>query len=199
MAVFTFIVSVLFAYLLGSVSFSYIAGKMVAGVDIRQHGSGNAGATNTLRVIGVKWGLIVLLADVVKGVLAVAFAHLITGGSLVAMTFAGLFSIVGHNWPIYYGFRGGKGIATTIGVLFTLSFMPALYAGLVGLVLIVLTRYVSLGSLVFVTLTPIFAIAMRLPWYVIVIAFVIAIMSFWRHRSNIERLLHGQERKVFQR
>ncbi len=199
MAVFTFIVSVLFAYLLGSVSFSYIAGKMVAGVDIRQHGSGNAGATNTLRVIGVKWGLIVLLADVVKGVLAVAFAHLITGGSLVAMTFAGLFSIVGHNWPIYYGFRGGKGIATTIGVLFTLSFMPALYAGLVGLVLIVLTRYVSLGSLVFVTLTPIFAIAMRSPWYVIVIAFVIALMSFWRHRSNIERLLHGQERKVFQR
>ena len=199
MAVFTFIVSVLFAYLLGSVSFSYIAGKMVAGVDIRQHGSGNAGATNTLRVIGVKWGLIVLLADVVKGVLAVAFAHLITGGSLVAMTFAGLFAIIGHNWPIYYGFRGGKGVATTIGVLFTLGFMPALYAGLVGLVLIVLTRYVSLGSLVFVTLTPIFAIAMRSPWYVIVIAFVIALMSFWRHRSNIERLLHGQERKVFQR
>ena len=199
MAVFTFIVSVLFAYLLGSVSFSYIAGKMVAGVDIRQHGSGNAGATNTLRVIGVKWGLIVLLADVVKGVLAVAFAHLLTGGSLVAMTFAGLFAIIGHNWPIYYGFRGGKGVATTIGVLFTLGFMPALYAGLVGLVLIVLTRYVSLGSLVFVTLTPIFAIAMRSPWYVIVIAFVIAIMSFWRHRSNIERLLHGQERKVFQR
>ncbi len=191
------VVSILFAYLLGSISSSYIAGKMAAGVDIREHGSGNAGATNTLRVLGVKLGLIVFIADIVKGVLAVAFAHLVTNGSETAMAFSGLFAVLGHNWPIYFGFRGGKGVATTIGVLMTIALVPSLYAGLVALVLLIFTRYVSLSSLTFVTLTPIFQLFSHTAAVTVIISFVLLVLSFWRHRANIDRLLHGREHRVF--
>ena len=193
------VVSILFAYLLGSVSSSYIAGKMTAGVDIREHGSGNAGATNTLRVLGWKLGLVVLIADVVKGILAVAFAHLVTNGSVTAMALSGLFAVIGHNWPVYFSFRGGKGVATTIGVLMTIAWVPSIYAALVALVLLVFTRYVSLASLTYVTLTPLFQLFLHTSAIVIIISFVIAALSFWRHRTNIDRLLHGRENRVFSR
>lgn len=191
------IVSMIFAYLLGSISSSFIAGKMVSGVDIREHGSGNAGATNILRVIGWRVALVVLFADLVKGVLAISFAHLATNGSFNAMALSGLSAIIGHNWPVYFGFRGGKGVATTIGVLFTLSFFPALYAALAALVLLLTLRYVSLAALVFVALTPIFQIAMHTHGSFVWISVIIAAMAFWRHRGNIERLMKGREPRVF--
>ncbi len=191
------VVSILFAYLLGSISSSYIAGKMAAGVDIREHGSGNAGATNTLRVLGYKLGLIVFIADIAKGVLAVAFAHLVTNGSETAMALSGLFAVLGHNWPIYFGFRGGKGVATTIGVLMTIALVPSLYAGLVALVLLIFTRYVSLSSLTYVMLTPIFQLFFHTAAITVIVSFVLLLLSFWRHRGNIDRLLHGREHRVF--
>lgn len=193
------IICVLFAYLLGSISVSFIAGKVVSGVDIRDHGSGNAGATNSLRVLGWKIGVVVLIADILKGVLAIAFAHLLTGDSHWAMALSGLFAVIGHNWPIYFQFRGGKGVATTIGVLLTLSAVPLLYAGLVALVLLLFTRYVSLSSLVLVTLTPIFEIALHAPVVYIWISFILTILTFWRHRGNIDRLVHGEEHRLFSR
>ncbi|PWI59090.1 glycerol-3-phosphate 1-O-acyltransferase PlsY [Sulfoacidibacillus thermotolerans] len=191
--------SIIFAYLLGAISSSYIAGKVASGVDIRDHGSGNAGATNTLRVLGPKLALLVLVADIVKGILAIAFAHLATNGSQWAMALSGLAAIIGHNWPIYFNFRGGKGVATTIGVLATLSFPPALYAGLVAIALLLLTRYVSLAALTFVTLTPIFQIAMHTPAPYIWVSVIILLMTFWRHRTNITRLRKGVEHRIFSR
>lgn len=191
--------SMIFGYLLGAISSSYIAGKVATGVDIREHGSGNAGATNTLRVLGLKLALIVLIADILKGVLAIAFAHLVTSDSDWAMALAGLAAIVGHNWPVYFGFRGGKGVATTIGVLITLSFLPAIYAGLVAIALLLITRYVSLAALVFVILVPIFQIAMHSSGPYIWVSIIIVLMTFWRHRSNITRLRQGIEHRIFTR
>lgn len=193
------IVCILFAYLLGSISVSFIAGKLVSGLDIREHGSGNAGATNSLRVLGWKVGIVVLLADIFKGVLAIAFAHLLTGDSPWAMALAGLFAVIGHNWPVYFQFRGGKGVATTIGVLLTLSPVPVLYAGVVALALLLLTRYVSLASLVLLALSPIFEIALHAPSPYIWISFILAVLTFWRHKGNIMRLVHGEEHRLFSR
>jgi len=193
------ILCIIFSYFLGSISSSYIAGRLVSGVDIRDHGSGNAGATNSLRVLGWRVGVVVLTADILKGVLAISFAHLLTNGAPWAMGLSGLFAVVGHNWPVYFQFRGGKGVATTIGVLLTLSALPTLYAGLVAIALLLLTRYVSLASLVLVLLTPLFALALPIPAPYIWIAFILAILTYWRHRSNIERLLRGKERKIFSR
>jgi glycerol-3-phosphate acyltransferase PlsY len=194
-----FIASIVFAYLLGSISSSFIAGKLAAGVDIREHGSGNAGATNTLRVLGWKLGIVVLVADVAKGVLAIAFAQLVSGGSLGAMAFAGLFAVVGHNWPVYFGFRGGKGVATTIGVLGTFAFFPTLYAVLAALVLLLFLRYVSLSSMVLVSLTPFLELFWHTPAWFIVITFVIAIVVDLRHLPNIDRLRNHREPKLFGR
>ncbi|GIM48207.1 glycerol-3-phosphate acyltransferase 2 [Collibacillus ludicampi] len=190
------IFAVAIAYLLGSISSSYLAGRMIAGIDIREHGSGNAGATNTLRVLGPKVAAVVLLADLLKGVVAVLIAERLTGGQETAGVFAGIAAIAGHNWPIYYGFRGGKGIATTIGVTFTLVPLAALSAGLVAILLLLLLRIVSLASLTFTTLMPIFVFIYHLPMNDFWFTLILAVMALWRHRSNIDRLLKGEEKRL---
>lgn len=193
---------ILFSYLLGSVSFSYLFGKVLKGIDIRQHGSGNAGATNTLRVLGVGPGVTVLLLDVVKGILAVLAARTFASDVEWLHVLAGVAAIVGHNWPVYFGFRGGKGIATTIGVTATLISLPALYAGIIGLAIIAITRYVSLGSLIFTLLMPIFLLIPATQGNqhgvaVLIFAILICIFAWVRHRSNIVKLLQGRENKIF--
>lgn len=150
------VMAILAGYLLGSISFSYVIAKRVAGIDIRQHGSGNAGATNTLRVLGKGPGILVLLLDAFKGMAAVWLALWLTDGNHLITAIAGAAAIIGHNWPVFYGFKGGKGIATTIGVIASLSFISFLWSLLATLVIIFVTRYVSLGSLVFLVLIPIF-------------------------------------------
>ncbi|MBU8907229.1 glycerol-3-phosphate 1-O-acyltransferase PlsY [Desertibacillus haloalkaliphilus] len=193
------ILSVILAYLLGSISFSYLIAKKIKKVDIRKHGSGNAGATNTLRVLGVGPAIAVLALDVIKGIVSVAIAGALAGPGWVPVL-AGLAAILGHNWPIYYGFRGGKGVATTIGVLASLVFFPALFAGIIAIASIFITRMVSLGSLLFVIGTPVFTIVF-LTYYGYPIAYfylacIVAVLSVWRHRSNIVRLLKGTESRI---
>lgn len=185
------------SYLLGSISFSFLMGKMVKKIDIRKHGSGNAGATNTLRVLGLGPALIVLACDIAKGIAAVWIGVWLGDGSAWAPVLSGLAVIIGHNWPVFFGFRGGKGIATTIGVLATLCFIPALFAGIIAILSIVIWRYVSLGSLLFTTLTPIFLLLLRthsdeILWASVVI-FVLAAV---RHRTNVMKLLRKEENKL---
>lgn len=195
------ILTVLFSYLVGSLNFSYIIAKKIKKVDIRKHGSGNAGATNTLRVLGLGPAITVLALDVLKGIVAVLIAAWIAPDQTgLFPALAGLAAILGHNWPIYYGFRGGKGVATTIGVLATLVFFPALWAGIIAILSIIFTKYVSLGSLLFAVLTPIFVFFL-FPYYeypvlYLYLAGVVAILSLWRHRANIGRLLTGTESKL---
>lgn len=192
---------VLFGYLLGSVSFSYLIAKKIKKIDIRSTGSGNAGATNTMRLLGVGPAICVLLLDVFKGVVPVFLAMALTSDPLVHIL-AGFAAILGHNWPIYFGFRGGKGVATTIGVIATLMFYPALIAGVIAIASIVITRYVSLGSLLFAAFTPIAALLIwplplaTYPLEYIYLSALLAIMSLWRHRTNVSRLLAGTESKL---
>lgn len=185
-------------YLIGSISFSYLFGKMLKGIDIRQHGSGNAGATNTMRVLGVGPAVTVLLLDGLKGVAAVVIARLIAPDMAAPAVLAGIFAIIGHNWPIYFGFRGGKGIATTIGVMATLSFWPALIAGVLAILVIAITRIVSLGSLLFALSLPIAIFAMDVPDAPLIgsAAALVCVFAFVRHRSNIVKLIQGRENKL---
>ncbi|WHY70266.1 glycerol-3-phosphate 1-O-acyltransferase PlsY [Fictibacillus enclensis] len=186
------------AYLLGSISFSYIITKGLNKGDIRKLGSGNAGATNTLRVIGVGPAIFVLLLDVLKGMVPVWVA-LSLHFPLTTAIIAGGMAIIGHNWPVYYGFKGGKGVATTIGVFVVASFFPSLIAGILVILIIALTRYVSLGSIVFMILTPVLMFVFRsVPVEAALIALLIGLLSIWRHRTNISRLLNGNERKLGQ-
>ena len=190
------IIAVILCYLLGSVSFSVLLAKLLKGIDIRQHGSGNAGATNTLRVLGTGPAIFVLALDVLKGIAAVWIGIWMGSDSEWLPGLCGIAAIIGHNWPLYFRFRGGKGIATAIGVLATLCFLPALYAGIIAILSIVFTRYVSLGSLIFVLLTPVFLVIMSYPWPVFWTSLVIGIFAFWRHRANIVKLMQGKENKL---
>jgi acyl phosphate:glycerol-3-phosphate acyltransferase len=196
------IISIIVGYLLGSISFSYVFAKKIKKVDIREHGSGNAGATNTLRVLGVGPAIAVLLLDALKGIVAVLLAVYLVGDGL-APAAAGLAAIVGHNWPVFLRFKGGKGVATTIGVLATLVFWPALYAGIIAIISIVITRFVSLGSLLFLLLTTLFMIVFN-DYFVYPIEYtylliIVTILSYWRHRANISRLIKGNENKIGQK
>lgn len=194
------IIAIVLSYLLGSVSFSVVLAKLLKGIDIRQHGSGNAGATNTLRILGKGLTIAVLLLDVLKGIGAIWLGKWLGGGNEWIPALCGLAAIVGHNWPVYFRFRGGKGIATTIGIMATLCFFPALCAGIIAILLIVFTRYVSLGSLVFVALTPIsllvFGLIQGFDWPIFWSSLVICLFAFWRHRSNIVKIVQGRENKI---
>ncbi|WP_028561312.1 glycerol-3-phosphate 1-O-acyltransferase PlsY [Paenibacillus pinihumi] len=190
------VLPIVISYLLGSVAFSILIARWVRGIDIRQHGSGNAGATNTLRILGKGPALFVFLLDVGKGVLAVFIGNWFSGGNIWVMVLSGLASIVGHNWPIWFRFKGGKGIATTVGVMLTVAFIPALFAGIAAIALIAITRYVSLGSLVFAAMTPVFVLLLDRPLPLLWGSLVLCIFAFLRHRTNIAKLLQGKENKL---
>jgi acyl phosphate:glycerol-3-phosphate acyltransferase len=185
------------AYLIGSISFSTLIGRWFGKIDIREHGSGNAGATNTLRVLGARYAIIVLLLDIAKGVVAVWIAMGLGGGNPWVTCVSGFCAVAGHNWPVYFGFRGGKGIATTIGVLLILMPKSLLIACLIAVILIAVTRYVSLGAIILTIVTPIMGGLLHAGTGRIILAIIIALVSIWRHRKNIRRLLQGQEHRVF--
>ncbi len=182
-------------YLLGSVSFSIVIAKWLKGIDIRQHGSGNAGATNTLRILGKGPGLLVFFLDIMKGVAAVLIGSLSSMNGWVPVL-CGLAAIIGHNWPVWFRFKGGKGIATTAGVIAALAFFPALIAGIIAILTIAITRYVSLGSLLFATLTPIFIIWLDFSWPLLSVSLILCLFAFVRHRTNIVKLFQGTENKL---
>lgn len=184
------------SYLLGSVSFSVLLAKLLKGIDIRQYGSGNAGATNTLRVLGKGPAILVLVLDVLKGIAAVWLGTWVGGWGTWVAALCGIAAIIGHNWPLYFRFRGGKGIATTIGVMATLCLWPALLAGIIAILSIFITRYVSLGSLIFVALTPVFLWVTGFTQPVLWTSLIIAVFAFWRHRMNIVKIVEGRENKI---
>jgi glycerol-3-phosphate acyltransferase PlsY len=192
---FTSLLAVVVSYLLGSVSFSILFARWLRKIDIRQHGSGNAGATNTLRVLGKGPAIAVFLLDIAKGIAAVSLGRLLGDAEWVPVA-AGLAAIVGHNWPLYFRFKGGKGIATTIGALAMLAFLPALVAGIVAILTIVFTRYVSLGSMVFAVLLPIAIALFHLNAVYVWGAVIVAVLAVLRHRKNIEKLFKGTENKI---
>lgn len=193
------VVSFIVSYLIGSISFSYLITKKIKKIDIRKTGSGNAGATNTLRVLGVGPAIGVLLLDVLKGVVSILIARSL-GLADWAVALSGLFAVVGHDFPSYYGFKGGKGVATTIGVFFMIMPLYALIAGVTAILIIAFSRFVSAGSLFFLLFTPVLGwILGNYSAGVLIAAFLIAVLAFYQHRGNISRLAHGKENKIGQK
>lgn len=200
-------------YLCGLLQTGYIYGRM-HGMDIRQHGSGNSGATNTLRVLGKKAGLVVFLGDALKALIPCLAARLIFGSRPETAGMAYLYAlylgfgvILGHNFPFYMNFKGGKGVAATAGLLASLDWRLMLACAAVFLVSVLLTHYVSLGSILvavtfFLVNTWLACVGDYglnrevLPEFLVLLA-VISLMTIWRHKANIKRLLAGNENKIF--
>ena len=189
-----FIVAAVASYLLGSIPNGLILGKGIWGVDLRQHGSGNIGATNAWRTIGKAGGISIFFLDMLKGALS-AYLGLSLGGELAGIV-CGLLAIAGHSWSIFLGFKGGKGVATGLGVIATLMPWVTLIVFAVWLAIVKITGYVSLGSVVGAVLVPVLALAMGLHTDFMALGVIAAVFIVYRHKSNIGRLLNGTESKI---
>jgi glycerol-3-phosphate acyltransferase PlsY len=196
----------LLGYLCGSLPFGYFAGR-ISGTDIRAAGSGNIGATNVLRVLGKKWGYAVFLADAFKGFAAVRLSSLIAEQVISARPYAEYFAIlaavtciVGHTFPVWLRFKGGKGVATSVGAVFGLMPIAAITIFTIWVIVFEITRYVSVASIVAASSLPI-TIAVLMRWKIIqgtgllYFSSVMLILVLWRHRSNFSRLLKGTEQR----
>ena len=205
------IVCLLIGYVFGLFQTAFIYGKM-HGIDIRKHGSGNAGTTNTLRVLGTKAGIIVLIGDILKCMIPILLVKLFLGDTYSEMlpllelyTAAG--AILGHNYPFYLGFKGGKGIAATAGLILSLPWQFIVIEIIVFFGLFFTTHYVSLGSLcvyivLFVSMiifgqSGLFGVTQPVLTEMYIVVFLLGALAFWKHRENIKRLIHHEERKTY--
>lgn len=196
MMIIKYLLCAVIAYLLGSFSTGILVAKR-DGHDIRAEGSKNTGASNALRILGLKGGALVFAGDFLKAALAVIIGQLIAGkvGGMVG----GLFVVLGHNWPVFFGFQGGKGIACSTAVLLILFFWQGAIAGILCLLVIYFTRYISLGSL---TMLFVFAVLMLVSspfWPHGVWALALLALGVYRHRANLVRLKNGTENKIGQK
>lgn len=192
------------AYLLGCFSTGLIVSDS-KGVDIRSRGSKNTGASNVLRVLGLKSGLITFLGDFLKATLACWIGSLILPDSTFGIArfgtmLAGLFVVIGHNWPVFYGFKGGKGVSCSVAVVFFVDPLWGIIAIAICVAVIALTRYISLGSMTLVfSYMVMMTVAYWGEWAVCLFTVLLFSMCVWRHRTNIQRLLNGTENKLGQK
>ncbi len=198
-----FMISFLLAtYLLGSVPFSYILGKLIKGIDIRQYGSGNVGATNALRVLGTKYGVLALLLDALKGLAPILIARAIFPEVTdLFLILVGLFAILGHIFTIFLRFKGGKGVATSAGVFAALLPVAVVFSLLVFIISVVLFRYVSLGSILAALSLLVVTLIRNIRYEfaeleLLIFVALIVIFIIFKHRSNIKRLINGNENKI---
>ncbi|MDD2586321.1 MAG: glycerol-3-phosphate 1-O-acyltransferase PlsY [Syntrophomonadaceae bacterium] len=185
---------IILCYLIGSIPFSYLFGRVFGKVDIRARGSGNIGATNVLRTSGVPVALIALSGDLFKGILAAWISFKLGGTTLAAV--GSLAAITGHCYPAFLRFRGGKGVATAAGII--LFLMPDMFLVLLGVFVasVAITRYVSLGSLLAAAIFPLIVLICMKPWPYIALSFLMAALVIYRHKDNLKRLRQGQESKI---
>ncbi len=187
---------ILGCYLLGSIPFGYIAGKLFKKIDIRELGSGNIGATNVFRILGPSLASLVLIVDIGKGIFSIYLVQYFNIDNLLILTIAGLAVICGHDWSLFLGFKGGKGIATTFGVIFALNPIISILAIVVWVVVMIITRYASLSSILAVISIMIFTILFKQPYEYIIFSAIIILLSIFKHKENIKRLRSGNERKI---
>lgn len=205
MKYFIIIAVAVISYLIGSVNFSILISKAISGKDIRESGSGNAGATNMLRTHGKKMGVLTLLLDVLKGIIAIIIAMIVDkniGANTGILSYiAGVCVILGHNFPLYFGFKGGKGVATSLGVVLMLDWKVGLIVAVCAIAIMAVTRYVSLGSILggaaYIVVEIVKAIVTK-NYNVIQLVCVVIIggLLIARHHANIKRLLSGTENKL---
>ncbi len=197
------ICAILASYLIGSIPTAYIFGRLIKKIDIRQHGSGNVGATNAFRILGKGPGSIVLLIDILKGAVVTSLVADIFGLTDPLMrVLLGIVVVCGHNWTVFLNFKGGKGIATSLGVLIGLTIAIAsirpvvLYTLLSWIVTFLVSGYVSLASIVAAVALPILALIFPQPFAVVMLSVILCVFVVLRHRPNITRLLQRKESKV---
>lgn len=206
-----YIIVGIIAYLIGSINFSVLISKKMAGFDVREKGSGNAGTTNMLRSVGKKAAAITLICDILKGVISIVIAIIV--GNIaknldreLLLQIAGIAVVLGHTFPIFFGFKGGKGVATSLGVLLISNWQIGLICLVFAVVLMALTRMVSLGSCAAAVLFPVLTLFINQHYTVLtdgksgrvyfVYSVILAIIVLYNHRSNIKRILSGTENKL---
>lgn len=191
------IIYILASYLIGAIPFGLLIGRLV-GADVRLEGSGNIGATNVGRVLGKKLGIVTLLCDVAKGFLPVWGITLLLGETTAArelfVVLCGLATVVGHMFPLYLKFKGGKGVATALGVFLFISPGSVLISLLVFVAAVAVSGYVSVGSLTASLLIPLWLWILGESSAILAVAFVIVLLIWFQHRSNVSRLLRGEEK-----
>ena len=206
-----YIVMLLIAYVIGSINFSVIFSKKFAGFDVREKGSGNAGSTNMLRSVGKGAAALTLICDILKGVVAISIAIILgnmfkdTNKELLVQI-AGIAVVIGHTFPIFFGFKGGKGVATSLGILLMSNWQIGLICLVFALILMILTRMVSLGSCAAAVLFPVLTLFIYDNYTVLtegkngttyfIYSLILAIIVLFNHRSNIKRILNGTESRL---
>ena len=206
-----YIIVAVIAYLIGSINFSVLISKKMAGFDVREKGSGNAGTTNMLRSVGKKAAVITLFCDILKGVVSIIIAIIV--GNIaknldreLLLQIAGIAVVLGHTFPVFFGFKGGKGVATSLGVLLMSNWQIGLICLVFAVVLMALTRMVSLGSCAAAVLFPVLTLFINQHYTVLtdgksgrvyfIYSVILAIIVLYNHRSNIKRILSGTENKL---
>jgi glycerol-3-phosphate acyltransferase PlsY len=195
-----YVIIILVAYLLGSVPWGYLIPRLLRGIDIRQYGSGNIGMANVLRTVGGALASLVLLLDVGKGALSVLIAWWLTGHSPVPEVVAGFMALIGHDYPVFLKFKGGRGVATGLGCTFVMAPYVALIASGAFTLIVLRSRYISLGSVAAAAIAPalfcVFAAFGMYPWIYLYFMGIGGAIVIYQHRGNIKRLIQGTERKV---
>ncbi len=205
-----YIIIAVIAYLIGSINFSVIISKKMAGFDVREKGSGNAGSTNVLRTVGKKAAALTLVCDILKGVVSVLIALLVgliageSANSAIVVEIAALAVVIGHTFPVFFGFRGGKGVATSLGVILIVNWKIGLICLVFALSLMALTRIVSLGSISASVLFAVLTIFIRdsyiggieFDFSFIIFGILLAALVIYNHRSNLKRIINGTENKL---
>lgn len=204
------------SYIVGSIPNAIIIGRIVKGVDIRNFGSGNAGGTNVSRVLGWKYGILVIFLDAIKGAIAVIFVARLFAGSMpfqnytpfddftLIQVISGLSAVAGHIWTIFAGFKGGKGIATALGILIAIATIDVLLALLIFFIVVIISKYISLGSIAAGIAVPVIIYIREnlfnvdIPGYQILLPFGIALATLviFTHRKNLVRIIKGTENQV---
>ena len=202
-----YIIMGLIAYAIGSVNFSVILSKKMAGFDVREKGSGNAGTTNMLRSVGKKAAAVTLICDILKGIVAIIIAIVLGNifnveNKSLLVQIAGIAVVVGHTFPIFFQFKGGKGVATSLGILLMSNWQIGLICLVFALVLMVLTRMVSVGSCAAAVLFPILTLFIKDNYIVsegnsyLIYSIILAVIVLFNHRANIKRILNGTENRI---
>ena len=204
----SYIIIAIIAYAIGSINFSVILSKKMAGFDVREKGSGNAGSTNMLRAVGKKAAVLTLVCDILKGVVSILIALLI--GKIVKnvdrallIQIAGILVVVGHTFPIFFGFKGGKGVATSLGVLLMVNWKIGFICLTFALVIIIASKMVSMGSIGAAILFPVLTIFINEHYIVsasglkyFIFSLILAVFVIFNHRENVKRILNGTENKL---
>ena len=204
-----YIVMAIIAYAIGSINFSVLISRKMAGFDVREKGSGNAGSTNVLRTVGKKAAALTLLCDILKGVVSILIAIIIGKfakdlSPAILVEVAALAVVIGHTFPIFFEFRGGKGVATSLGVILLINWKIGLICLLFGVILIAITRMVSLGSISAAVLFAVLTVFIRdsyiagieFEFNFIIFGILLAAFVIFNHRSNLKRIISGTENKI---